>query len=172
MAYVPHTPHLGFPPIASTQIASGNTLGRIAPGPWLGDIIRAEDPVYGVGEFIFLKGVASTLLGSWVVYNPDDWSTVLLTSGASQIGAVAVAMAANVASQYGWYQIQGKAIGLALASYADNGLVYATATPGQVDDAVIAGARVKNALGASTIVGAGLAEFEINRPFMDNASAA
>ncbi|RUZ76923.1 hypothetical protein EN943_15700 [Mesorhizobium sp. M7A.F.Ca.US.006.01.1.1] len=171
MAYVPHTPNLGFPPIAATLPAS-NAAGRSTPGPWLGDIIRAQDPVYGVGEFIYLKGVASTLVGSWALINPDDWSTTLLASGASQIGAVCVAMSANVANQYGWYQITGKALGLALAAFADNGLVYATATPGQVDDAVIAGARVKNALGASTIVGAGLAEFEINRPFMDNAAAA
>lgn len=171
MAYVPHTPHLGFPPIAATLPAS-NAAGRSTPGPWLGDIIRAQDPTYGVGEFIYLKGAANTLLGSWIVFNPDDFSTVLLQSGLGQIGGVAVAMSANVANQYGWYQITGKAIGLALASFADNGLVYATATAGSVDDAVIAGARVKNALGASTIVGAGLAEFEINRPFMDNGSAA
>lgn len=174
MAYVPHTPHLGLQPIAVSQATPANalTIGRGAPGPFLGDIIRAEDPVYGVGEFIYAKGVANTLVGSWVVLNPDDWSTTLLVSGAGLIGAVGVAMSANVANQYGWYQISGKAIGLALAAFADNGLVYATATAGSVDDAVIAGARVKNALGASTIVGAGLAEFELNRPFMDNGSAA
>jgi hypothetical protein len=123
-----------------------------------------------VGEFIYLQGVASTAVGTWVVYNTDDWTTTRL--GADMIGPVAVAMSANVAGQYGWYQIQGKAIGLALASFADNGNVYATATAGSVDDAVVAGDRVKNAKGASTIVGAGLAEFEIERPWVDDGLAA
>ena len=83
-------------------------------------------------------------------------------------------MSANVASQYGWYQIQGKAIGKAATGYADNGLVYATATAGTIDDAVVAGDRVKDALGASAVgtPSSGLAEFEIQRPWMDDATAA
>lgn len=138
----------------------------------LGLIVRAKDPTYGVGEFIYLKGVASTAVGSWVTYNTDDHSTALLAANA--IGPVAVAMSATVASTYGWYQISGKAVGKALAAYADNGLVFATATAGSVDDAVVAGDRVKLALGASAVgtPSAGLAEFEIQRPFMDDATAA
>lgn len=138
----------------------------------LGTIVQAKDDTYGVGEFIYLKGVASTAVGSWVLYNPDDYTTSLLA--ANDIGPVAIAMSANVASQYGWYQIQGKAIGKALAAYADNGLVYATATAGSIDDAVVAGDRVKNAKGASAIdgPGTGLADFEIARPWMDDATAA
>jgi hypothetical protein len=75
---------------------------------------------------------------------------------------------------YGWYQISGKAVGKCLAGYADNGLVFATATAGSIDDAVVAGDRVKLAKGASAIgtPSTGLAEFEIQRPFMDDATAA
>ena len=171
MAYVPHTPHLGFPPIAATLPAS-SAAGRSTPGPWLGDIIRAQDPVYGVGEFIYLLGVANTVVGEWVVYNADDFSTTRLVADA--VGPVAVAMSANVANQYGWYQIQGKAIGKCLTGFVDNANVYATATAGSVDDAVVAGDRVKNAKGASAIgtPSAGLAEFEISRPFVDDGLAA
>lgn len=138
----------------------------------LGLVVRAKDPTYGAGEFIYLKGVASTAVGSWVTYNADDNSTALLAANA--IGPVAVAMAATVADTYGWYQISGKAVGKALASYADNGLVYATATAGSIDDAVVAGDRVKLAKGASAVgtPSTGLAEFEIQRPFMDDATAA
>lgn len=138
----------------------------------LGLIIKAKDPVYGVGEFIYLKGLATTAVGTWVTFNQDDNSTTLLAANA--IGPVAVAMSACVASNFGWYQISGKAIGKVLAGYLDNALVYATATAGSVDDAVVAGDRVKNALGASAIgtPSAGLAEFEIQRPFMDDATAA
>lgn len=138
----------------------------------LGTIVRAKDPTYGVGEFIYLKGVASTAVGSWVTYNTDDYTTDLLAANA--IGPVAVAMSANIASQYGWYQISGKAIGKALTGYVDNANVYATATAGSIDDAVVAGDRVKLAKGASAVdtPSTGLAEFEISRPFMDDAVAA
>jgi hypothetical protein len=134
----------------------------------LGQIVRAKDPSYGVGEFIYLKGVASTAIGSWVTYNADDWSTALLAANA--IGPVAVSMSANVADQYGWYQIEGKAVGKALASYADNGLVFATATAGSVDDAVVDGDMVHLAKGASAIdtPSTGFAEFEIHRPYNDD----
>ncbi len=141
----------------------------------LGTIVQAVDvasTAYGAGEFVYLLGVASTVLGSFVTYNADDNSTALLVADA--IGPVAVAMSINVASQYGWYQISGKAVGKALTGYADNALVFATATAGSIDDAVVAGDRVKLAKGASAVgtPSTGLAEFEIQRPFMDDATAA
>lgn len=138
----------------------------------LGTIVTCKHATYGVGEFIYLQGVASTAVGSWVTYNADDNSTALLAADA--IGPVGVSMAANVASTYGWYQISGKAVGKALTGYVDNALVYATGTAGSVDDAVVAGDRVKLAKGASAVgtPSSGLAEFEIHRPFMDDATAA
>lgn len=163
MTFKISTPIVGSQAIASTDTTAQHPLGQI---------VQANDPTYGSGEFIYLKGVASTAIGSWVTFNNDDFTTALLAANA--IGPVAVAMSANVANQYGWYQISGKAVGKAAASYADNGLVYATATAGTVDDAVVAGDRVKNALGASAVdtPSTGFAEFEINRPWMDDATAA
>lgn len=138
----------------------------------LGLIVKAKDPTYGVGEFIYLLGAASTAVGSWVTFDQDGNTTALLAANA--IGPVAVAMSANVANQYGWYQISGKAIGKALTGFVDNANVYATATAGSVDDAVVAGDRVKLAKGASAVdtPSTGLAEFEIQRPFMDDGLAA
>lgn len=160
MAYTITDGRLGLQEIDETSTTAACKVGTI---------VRAEDPTYGAGEFIYLVGIASTAVGEWVTYNMDDGTTALLAADA--IGPVAVAMSANVASQYGWYQIQGKAVGLAAAGYVDNALVYATATAGTVDDAVVAGDRVKRAKGASAVSG-GVAEFEIDRPFMDDASAA
>lgn len=154
--------------IGSPVITDTDTVAKVA----LGTRLHAYDPVYGDGEFIYLKGVASTVAGSWVTFFQDDNSTVLLAANA--IGPVAIAMSANVANQYGWYQIYGKAVGLALTGYLDNALVYATATAGSVDDAVVAGDRVKAALGASAVgtPAAGFAEFEIQYPLMDDGTAA
>lgn len=156
---------IGRQPIADTSTTADGVTR-------LGEIVQAYDDTYGTGEFIYLEGVASTAIGTWVTYNADDFTTTRLAANA--IGPVAVAMSANVADQYGWYQIQGKAVGLALAAYADNGLVYATATAGSIDDAVVAGDRVKRAKGASAVdtPSTGFAEFEIDRPFMDDATAA
>lgn len=167
MVYAVQTPSLGFPSVGT--VVTDSSYNATAK---LGDIIRANDPVYGTGEFIYLSGAANTVVGSWVTYNSDNNSTTLLAANA--IGPVAIAMAATVAGTAGWYQIQGKAVGLALAAFADDANVYATATAGSVDDAIVAGDRVKNAKGASAVgtPSAGLAEFEIARPWMDDALAA
>ena len=164
MAYAIQTPSLGYPPIAEFIAATGD---YITPPPY-GTIVTAVDPTYGSGEFIFLKGLDTTGVGTWVTYNLDDGSTALLAANA--IGPVAVAMSACVTGKAGWYQISGKAVGKVLASYADNGLVFATATAGSVDDAVVDGDMVHLAKGASAIgtPSAGLAEFEISRPYTDD----
>lgn len=155
--------------VGSQNIADTDTVQKHP----LGTIVRAVSATYGAGEFIYLKGVANTVVGSWVLYNEDDYSTSLLA--ANDIGQVALAMSINVAGpNYGWYQIKGKAVGKVLAGFADNANVYSTATAGSVDDAVVAGDRVKRAKGASAIdtPSTGLAEFEIDRPFVDDALAA
>lgn len=134
----------------------------------LGTIVRARDATIGEGEFIYLLGVASTAVGSWVTYNTDDFSTTLLVPDA--IGPVAVAMSANVASQYGWYQIHGKASASA-ADVADDGKVYIDTVSGKCDDAVVAGDKVHNAKWASADdTATGLADVEIARPFCTDES--
>jgi len=151
---------IGSQPIALNSAVQKHTLGTI---------VQASDPVYGGGEFIYLKGVADTALGSWVTYSADDFSTALLVT--SVTAPVAVAMAATVADEFGWYQISGKAVGKAGAGYVDNALVWVMgATPGSVDDTDVAGDRVHGAVGASAVgtPSAGLAEFEINRPYTND----
>jgi len=135
----------------------------------LGKISMMHDPAtYNWGEYIYLKGVASTVVGSVVTYAPDDMTTALLVANA--IGPVALSMGITVASEFGWYQIGGKGVAKALASFADNANCYATSTAGSVDDAVVAGDLVKNMKGAALVgtPSAGLAEVELYRPFVDD----
>ncbi len=134
----------------------------------LGFIVQAYDPTYGAGEFIYLKGVASTAVGSAVTYNLDDGTTALLAANA--IGPVAIAMSGNTAATtYGFYQISGKAV-VKAGTVADNANVYASGTPGTVDDAVVDGDMVHLAKFASAdgTPSAGLAEIEISRPYTDD----
>ena len=75
----------------------------------LGTIIRATDPTYGEGEFIYLEGIASTAAGDAVTYDAS-FVTARAVAGNALPRSVAFAMSACVASEYGWYQIGGLAI--------------------------------------------------------------
>lgn len=79
-----------------------------SPAFTLGAITRGTDATLGAGEFIYLKGIASTVVGSLVSYDGAH-VTALCPVGNNISRNVAVAMAAIVANKYGWYQISGLA---------------------------------------------------------------
>jgi hypothetical protein len=156
-------------PLAGSQLISETSTTQRHD---LGEIVRAVHGTYGMGEFIYLPGVASTVVGSWVWYDLATPATTLLDAG--DRGQVAVAMSANVADQWGWYQISGLAVGLVLADFADGGLVFATATDGSVDDAAVTGDQIDGAIGRSAIgtPAAGQALIQLSRPCMNAAPPA
>lgn len=135
----------------------------------LGTIVQAVDPTYGAAEFIYLTGVANTAVGSWVTFDVDGASALLV---ASAVGPVAIAMSANVASQYGWYMIQGKhpaALCWASLALASNAILYATASAGLVDDAVVSGDRIQRAkCDAAKVTAVASVAVEIYRPEVTN----
>lgn len=158
MTYTIQSPILGMQPIAVTDTTQNHPLGMI---------VTANDPTYGEGEFIYLKGVASTAVGSMVDYD-QYLGTTALSPATGGVGPVAVAMSANVASQYGWYQIAGAAVVKAPNAMTVGADVFSlAATPGSVDDAAVNGEQILNAK-VSTTTGTpstGLAVIQINRPF-------
>lgn len=102
MAYGTSTGRVGAQPIED------NSTTQFHP---LGTILCENDPVYGDGEFIYLVGVASTVVGSVVNYDTGaGYVTALNTTGLTTPRPLAVAMSANVAGEYGWYQISGRAV--------------------------------------------------------------
>lgn len=101
MAYRHQGTRVGAQAIANTSTTQIHPIGLI---------VQAEDPTYGVGEFIYLKGVASTAVGSLVTYNSTTGVTTLAPVGANKADPIAVAMAATGASECGWYQISGQAV--------------------------------------------------------------
>lgn len=159
----PIDPIVGLQPIATKSTTQNHPLGMR---------IKAVDLAstnYGVGEFIYLKGAASTVVGSCVHFNADDGTTALVVADA--IGPVGFAMSTNAeATSYGWYQIYGKCVSKVAAGFADNAAMYITATAGILDDAVVAGDHIKNCKGASAIDTplTGLAEVEAWYPYTDN----
>jgi hypothetical protein len=91
-------------------VSTGSTTAIPTPPAVLGQIERAFDPIYGAGEFILLLGVASTAIGSLVTYDGTTYQTTLAAVTNNQARPVAVAMSANTAGLYGWYQIAGTAV--------------------------------------------------------------
>lgn len=123
------------------------------------------------GEYIYLQGVASTAIGSWASFD-EDHVTILLTTNA--VGRVGVAMAAIVASSYGWYQIYGKntvALGVSGADVADEP-VYTTGTAGSIDDHTGGDASGEMVIGAIIRVAesSNVCTMELNYPFCINAA--
>jgi hypothetical protein len=165
--WLPVTPRIGLQPIATVSTTQNHPLGTV---------IKAYDAganANGEGEFIYVKGVTNCAVGSWVLIAEDGYTTTLLV--ADDIGKVGIAMSAiDASTDYGWVQVAGKAVGKALSAFADNGNVYSTATAGSVDDAVVAGDRVKCCKGASALDGpaTGMAEFEMDHPYVDDGLSA
>lgn len=101
MAYIISNPRAGLQAIAVTDTVANVPLGTV---------VTAKDATYGEGEFIYLLGVASTAIGSLVIWDGTTYATTLAPVTANLGRPLAVAMSANVASQYGWYQIGGTAV--------------------------------------------------------------
>lgn len=113
-------------PVGMQQLTDNSTVQNHP----LGTRAIGYDPVFGEGQFIYLKGVASTAAGNAVVWDENFATT--RTVAASR-GPVGIAMAATVANQFGWYQIRGIAIASALTVSAD-APVSLSATDGSLDD--------------------------------------
>ena len=143
-------PRIGMQDIQTTDTVQNHPLGTIMKA-----------------EYIYLKGIASTVVGSMVDYD-SYLATTALSPATAGIGPVAVAMSANVASQYGWYCIAGVVPVKAPNTMVVGADVFSlAATPGSVDDAQVNGEQILNAKVVTTTdtPSTGLALIEINRPF-------
>lgn len=161
MAFVPTENQLGIQPIGSNSTTQNHPLGTI---------VRAYDATLGGGEFIYLLGVASTVVGSQVTYNSTTGATTLSPNTAKNAAPVAYAMSANVANQYGWYQIGGLAVAKKTAVQVLPGVkIFQSATVGRVMPTSASGLEILGAKAANlTTVTATTSTIVvlINRPAM------
>lgn len=160
MAYKHTSGRIGLQAIDETSTTQNHELGLV---------VTATDPTYGSGEFIYLRGVASTAVGSLVTYNTSSFTTELAPVGTNKAQPIAVAMSANVASQYGWYQIGGIAVmkktcTVSLAANAAVGVLTIGLVAGTGSGKEIQGALV--AAVASATAGRTTVQVVINRPTM------
>lgn len=154
---------LGLQPLLATSTTANHPLGKV---------VRAYDSTtsgQGAGEFIYLLGAANTLAGLVYSYNATTYQTVVLPVTANLGTPIAVAMSANVAAQYGWYQIQGEAVVLKSAvAVTPQAKVYISGTAGRLMPTSTSGRQILGAKFANltTVTSTtSTATVLINRPF-------
>lgn len=114
-------------------------------------------------EYLYLKGVASTVAGSAVTYN-TAFQSALTVTGAR--GPVAFAQVATVANKFGWYLIHGAGTADYAGAAVAGAKVYSAST-GKVDDAVVAGDQIDGAFVGATVGGAGTGSILVSYPRMN-----
>jgi phosphatidylserine decarboxylase len=177
MAYSFTENRAGLLQIANTDAGVTMPNGTSAiptPPATLGMVCRAFDPTYGEGEFILLVGVANTVVGSLVTYNATTYQTALSPNTANLAQPVAVAMSANGAGSFGWYQIGGLAV-IKKTAVAVNAQVpvYQSATTGRIMPTAASGKQVLGARSANLATIASTVStvvVSINRPHMQGAT--
>lgn len=145
MAYVPIESVRGLQDFTNVDTSAN----RVIP---VGTIVRGSDATLGGGEFIYLAGVASNIVGALVRYMTSPPLTTLLTNTAVQACPVAVSMSANTTTtSYSWYQISGVAVikKTAVAFAAGPLKVYISATAGRIKGIVSAGLQLVGAVTAN-----------------------
>lgn len=96
---------------------------------------RAEDTAGN--EYVYLQGVASTVANDAVTYSLATFLTTRAVNDA--VGMIAIAQAAVLANQFGWYLIKGNGSVNTKTSIAAANGAFLTVTGGQLDDASVAG---------------------------------
>lgn len=133
----------------------------------LGTRMRGAD---GFSEFIYLKGIGSTAIGSWVTFDENGVTALLAANGK---GFVAVATAATIANTYGWYCIYGVTSALLAANCADNASIGRETTDGYAGDGRAAGDEIIGAMSRGATAGAAaLATVQLAYPFVNDATGA
>jgi len=162
MAYQVVDDQIGAPPLTDVS-----TTQKVP----LGTIVKIQDNALAVptaGEALYFKASgASIVAGSMVDYD-SFLATGVLSPATAGTGPVGIAFATVLSGSFGWLQISGKAAVKAPNAVVAGAEVWSlAATPGSVDDAVVAGEQILNAKFSSTtpVPAAGFAWMEMDRPF-------
>jgi hypothetical protein len=135
----------------------------------VGTVIQGTDDLGAYAEFIYLKGVASTIVGSVVTYD-HLYQSALLIADAS--GPVAIALGITVASTWGWYARVGTfsadVVANSAAAVAGGKNPGRETTDGKVGDGRAAGDEIANFYQRVATTTAALALCQIDRPYVNN----
>lgn len=124
------------------------------------------DPLGNAAEFIYLKGVASTIVGSVVTF---DEAGVTALIAADAVGPVAVALAiVDDVAKFGWYGISGTFPTDVVASCADNAAIGRETTNGKVGDGFASGDQIFGAVSRAATTAAAVVNCQYQYPYVGN----
>lgn len=116
-------------------------------------------------EYIYLKGVSSNAVGSWVSFNTTSYVAVLLAADA--VGSVGISMSTATGSQWGWFMVKGFYASSKSDTVSAAGGLFIDGTAGRVDDQSVAGDFVNGAV--STAADAtNILPVQISYPYVTN----
>jgi hypothetical protein len=106
------------------------------------------------GSYIYMPGVATCIAGSVVVYKPGTtYVPVLVVTGAK--GSVAIATAAILAANWGWFLIIGQFVSTTRTALTSNVALFAGGVAGYVDVAAVKGDQILGLYCRNAAAGAG-----------------
>lgn len=152
---------VGTPMAAVGAIGDVDTVAR---NP-IGTRCKFVDTVQGLQEYVYLKGVANCAAGDWVSYNTNAYVAVRLAADA--VGFVAIAPAAILAANWGWFLIYGYYATANSDTVSAAGGLFIDGTTGRVDDASVAGDFVNGAVSTAADT-ANVLPVHINYPYVTN----
>lgn len=127
--------------VGASQITNADDLQRVIPGT----IVQANDPTFGVGQFMYLQNQTGATLAVGDVCTIDNRTGATAQVVAASRGQVGVAMAILTALQYGWFQVSGAAV-VKSAAAAAAAPAYLNAVTASLVNAVVAGQKVDSAV--------------------------
>jgi hypothetical protein len=139
-------------------------IDTVARNP-IGQRCQFVDATQGLQEYVYLKGVASCLLGDSVTFNTNAYTAVRIIADA--VGRVAVAPAAIVAANWGWFLIFGFYPTANSDTVAAAGGLFIDGTTGRVDDASVAGDFINGMVSTGADV-ANVLPVHLNYPYVTN----
>lgn len=158
MTYKFDSSYIGYPPIEDVQPVPVPIVPPFGYPISPGFLARAEDPVWGPGEFVFARAGAGirlwglcTLLPVWdatnkvYTYNATE-TPVAAAAGLARPLYVYQGEAALTTGQYGWFMTSGRTpINGSVAFPAADVALYRSAGVGQVTPTLAAGSQLLNA---------------------------
>jgi len=110
----------------------------------LGTVVKAVDPYWGFGEFMYIKSNDALLKGSIVMYD-EAYLGVLCPSTAGQGFPVGVAMAPIASGKFGWIQLSGRCVYATVSTVAADVAIGVSGTGAGLVGAATTGKQLVNA---------------------------
>lgn len=135
----------------------------------LNQFAYGQDSLGNVAVYVYLKGVASTIVGSVVTYDEAGVTTLL---AANAVGPVAVATGiVNLTTLFGWYGIVGTFPTDVVANCADNAKLGRETTDGKVGDGAASGDFITGAVSRAATAAAAVVNVQYLYASVNDASA-